>query len=833
MKRLIPLLFLFLAGITTYAQCVLIPVSLQKRVYDSDQVVEGRVMKSESFWDSERSLIYTAHTIQVSKVFQENWNTGSDITVLTEGGQIGLTALKVEPSLTLSVGQVGMFFLNVSNITLSNCSNCPSVLYEGVASEQSFMVYDEATMKAHGYFEVVPAIEAELYPRIMGYTGKKYRSVQDVKIGNQGIQPLAAPVITSFSVDTISAGTQSVLTITGSNFGIIRDQGKVEFVDPNYGDGRFFEPAYPSTYKSWSNSKIEIYMPSRSGTGKVRVTNTNNESTTSSDEINVTYAHSNVGYQGTTGIDSGYYMLAHINDNGKGGYTWQFNSKFSKNNSAVNSFLRAAENWRCQTLMNWNLGDDTNTDAIARDNVNVVRFTKFGDNKLGVCYSWYNGCFNSGNVHWYVSELDIEFDSTRNWYYGVGSPGKSQFDFETVATHELGHGHQLGHVIDNTKIMHYSLGAGDRNVTLSAGDLEGGQFVHDRSVTGIPCGPGDFTSINASDCNITRPRADFAINDTVLCPGDDMLLTDATEGNVDTYSWNFGSDASPATSTQKGPHTVSYSSAGTKTIQLITINAFGPDTAIRMVLVEPEAPNAPALFSYDTVQCIGVNDFEIQSVTNATSYTWNVTSGGTIASGQGDTAIAVNWTSATNATVLSVKASNSCGESSTVAAEMEVVDVAVADFTNDNDSLTLNFTNLSTSADEFRWDFGDGDTSVVQNPSHKFPTRAVYTVQLLASNACSDSLIEKEISVDYGVSVPEKILSPTKFYPNPAKDVLHFEFPGHNGSIVLHNQLGQFVMEQSFENHTTLNVQELTAGFYTYTVNSGAEIYHGKIEIRK
>ncbi len=59
-----------------------------------------------------------------------------------------------------------------------------------------------------------------------------------------------------------------------------------------------------------------------------------------------------------------------------------------------------------------------------------------------------------------VAELDIEFDSTYNWNYGPGAPAFSQYDFESVAVHELGHGQQLGHVINSAEIVHYSISNG-------------------------------------------------------------------------------------------------------------------------------------------------------------------------------------------------------------------------------------------------------------------------------------------------------------------------------------------------------------------------------------
>lgn len=49
--------------------------------------------------------------------------------------------------------------------------------------------------------------------------------------------------------------------------------------------------------------------------------------------------------------------------------------------------------------------------------------------------------------------------------------------------------------------------------------------------------------------------------------------------------------------------------------------------------------------------------------------------------------------------------------------------------------LLVNFTNYSQYATSYMWDFGDGNTSTDENPSHTFTAADTYTVKLTASNA--------------------------------------------------------------------------------------------------
>jgi len=68
----------------------------------------------------------------------------------------------------------------------------------------------------------------------------------------------------------------------------------------------------------------------------------------------------------------------------------------------------------------------------------------------------------------------------------------------------------------------------------------------------------------------------------------------------------------------------------------------------------------------------------------------------------------------------------------------EVPEPPVADFSANITSgyapLYVQFTDLSKNATEWDWDFGDGDTSIEQNPVHTYSVAGIYTVNLTVSN---------------------------------------------------------------------------------------------------
>jgi hypothetical protein len=69
------------------------------------------------------------------------------------------------------------------------------------------------------------------------------------------------PTITGFSPSVIRAGTNEVLTITGTNFGATRGNGQILFADAD-SIGRYFKRCDSIDYVSWTNTEIKVKVPS-------------------------------------------------------------------------------------------------------------------------------------------------------------------------------------------------------------------------------------------------------------------------------------------------------------------------------------------------------------------------------------------------------------------------------------------------------------------------------------------------------------------------------------------------------------------------------------------
>ena len=62
------------------------------------------------------------------------------------------------------------------------------------------------------------------------------------------------------------------------------------------------------------------------------------------------------------------------------------------------------------------------------------------------------------------------------------------------------------------------------------------------------------------------------------------------------------------------------------------------------------------------------------------------------------------------------------------------------------DTLSVQFTSIG-SADNYLWDFGDGDTSSLINPTHEYDTAGIYNVCLTVSNICGQEISCQDVTI--------------------------------------------------------------------------------------
>ena len=518
------------------AQGLMIEVSLQQQIEKSSLVIEGEVISKKSFWDEGKNNIYTLNTIKVYKVFKGQ--VFKTIDVITLGGVVGLHAEIVTPSLNLTKSNIGVFTLEEnSNIKLNSKSFKKQ--FKPYSSAQGFYEYSLYQNVASNPFKSLKGISTSFYDKIMSYTKKNYIDIAHFNVEEKQllkarkVKGILIPSSITFSPSTISAGTKSVLTINGSGFGSIK--GKVGFSESDEGGSSFIN-ALDSQVLTWSNNQITVEVPSKAGSGPIRVTDNTNAFTNSSATLTVSYAELNiVSNQINAGPNAGVdiaFATKHVSGNGSGGYTWQMFTGFDTNASAKSSFLRAFDTWRCESGVNWVIGSTSSTNVISRDGVNIIRFDvgdELADNVLGRCTSHYSACRINGNesLEWYVIELDIVFNdnpdntnssSIETWNFTTNESTDNEFDFESVALHELGHGHQLDHVIEPvTDVMHYKLFNGENTRILGANNVIAANDVQTRSTSSGACGIPAMTNYSG-DCGLNINDVNKVENEITLYP---------------------------------------------------------------------------------------------------------------------------------------------------------------------------------------------------------------------------------------------------------------------------------------------------------------------------
>lgn len=514
------LMFSCLFGLSDItAQVLMEKIPLQAQVENSDLVIEGKVIAKRSTWDDNHQLIYTINTIEVYKVFKGS--PVSTIEVMTVGGTVGMQSLVAHPSLKLRKGDIGVFTLENNRTSFSKTVNSKNQKFKPYGLSQGFYRYNLSENLAVTPFVRKQNITGDFYNEIKRYSKSnvvelKAFEAKETSAKNSVGKIFLPPSALTLNKTSVSAGTKDVLTITGTGFGTV--QGKVQFRNADDGGGTFID-ALDTDVVSWSDTQIDVEVPSDAGTGTIRVRDDNGVLSPESVTLTVEYAEINV-VSDAGGTDTAY-QVQHVGQNFSGGMTWRMQTDFFDDTEfpgAKAAFMRAFNNWICETGINYEVGPSAttvDTAGSATDGTNVIRFdngSELASSTLGVCYSFFSGCGDgAGSFNWYVSELDLVFNDDTNWYTGTGTPGAGEIDFESVALHELGHSHQLGHVIDPNNnsvgnnaedVMHYAFNSGEFQRLITANNSTAANAIQDRSTASIPC-PSVLSAMSDLACPLS------------------------------------------------------------------------------------------------------------------------------------------------------------------------------------------------------------------------------------------------------------------------------------------------------------------------------------------
>ncbi len=218
-----------------------------------------------------------------------------------------------------------------------------------------------------------------------------------------------------------------------------------------------------------------------------------------------------------------------------------------------------------------------------------------------------------------------------------------------------------------------------------------------------------------------------------------VTFTNTSQG-ANTFLWNFGDGN---TSTQQNPvHT--YAQSGTYTVTLTASNNCGTTTSTKTVTVV----GAP-LASFTATPTSGCAPLEVQftstSLGNPTSFYWEFP-GGTPSTSTAQNPTVTYDTPGNYAVTLVV--TNALGSDTlTLNNFISVTPPPEAGFTSTTSGFNATFSNTSTNATEYNWDFGDGNTSTEETPEHTYAEDGTYTVTLIAIGPCGADTLAQTVTI--------------------------------------------------------------------------------------
>ena len=316
----------------------------------------------------------------------------------------------------------------------------------------------------------------------------------------------------------------------------------------------------------------------------------------------------------------------------------------------------------------------------------------------------------------------------------------------------------------------------------------GFRFVTGTTTTGSELDPGyavDDIKINGYMLNsIAAPT----FSGTAYCPGDNLVVNYTANGTY-TGGNTFTAQLSDATGSFAAPTAIGSVTATTSG----TINATIPMAAtagsayrIRVVSSTPSAtsPDNGANITIAAGPTAGIAASNVDSICSGSStgitlsgysgsIIWESSANGTTWAGSSYTGDNFTTNNLSQDLYLRALVQNSCGSDTSNVIMVTVVPSPTANFSyvQSGSSLEISFTNNSLgSFSGLSWNFGDGNTSSANDPTHTYATDSSYIVTLTVNNTfgCSSVFTDTINVMPVAVKLVENIsINNLQIFPNP------------------------------------------------------------------
>ncbi len=306
-----------------------------------------------------------------------------------------------------------------------------------------------------------------------------------------------------------------------------------------------------------------------------------------------------------------------------------------------------------------------------------------------------------------------------------------------------------------------------------------------------------------------------------------------TSTNATSYLWDFGDGT---TSTEAEP-THTYAGDDAYTVTLTATNDCGETVVIQLVVISVESPVA-AFTAPATTGCAPFEvAFENLSSSNSTSFAWTFPGGNPATSSEENPHVTYSAAGVYDVTLI---ASNGVlSDTFTQVNYITVGSTPVALFSFAANQGEVAFTNNSSNAVSYTWDFGDGTTSDEANPTHTYAASGNYEVTLTAKNECGEAVNTQTVVVVITGIEDLALLSEFNVFPNPNGGRFTLSLKGQPQEkleVSLTNVLGQRLHAEAMDFRSgqlrmEFSFVELPGGMYVFAVRTGERVVMRKIVV--
>ncbi|MFK7923032.1 MAG: S8 family serine peptidase, partial [Bacteroidia bacterium] len=153
------------------------------------------------------------------------------------------------------------------------------------------------------------------------------------------------------------------------------------------------------------------------------------------------------------------------------------------------------------------------------------------------------------------------------------------------------------------------------------------------------------------------------------------------------------------------------------------------------------------------------------------------------------------------------------------------------------DSATVNFTDQSVGASAWLWNFGDGDTSTLQSPTHIYTYTGSFPVALsvLGADGCRVATTQTITVGGVNTDLEDDLASKMQIFPNPTNDRLVVAFPEgvwKESQLSLYDLNGRLIWRRSVpagQNQIELSLAEQANGLYLLALQSEGRRWQEKV----